>query len=338
VHGVLDEVADRGHELGLAAADGEAAVTAAHDLDPAHRGGGTGAVHRLGDHLVHLHEVLLRQRLGPLQPGQVDELLHEPGQPPRLVLQPTREAPDRRGVLAGVEHRLGEQRHRPHRRLQLVAHVRDEVAAHRVHPAGLRDVLDEQRHVVAAAIDGGHPDSHRLRQADQPGVLRLDLDLLRLAGAAHVVHQPAQLGHEQPLATHDAEVDRRPVGQDDPVVAVHHGDGRGQRVDHLSTGRGARSGLVQHPRRGGRRAAQRQGQQGADDQAQEEPDQHPGDGHTANCRRRRSPCARACGGVHPPYREGSRAGALSPPPRSTLRSCATPTTKSSTPSPPRWWR
>jgi hypothetical protein len=113
--GVADEVADRGHQLRLAAAHGEPALAAAHDADALGGGDGAGAVDGLGDDLVDRDQVLLGQRVAALQARQVDELLHQPAQPPGLVLHPAGEAAHGLGVVAGVEQRLGEQAHRADR-------------------------------------------------------------------------------------------------------------------------------------------------------------------------------------------------------------------------------
>ena len=80
-------------------------------------------------------------------------------------------------VVGGVLDRLGEQRERADRRLQLVPDVGDEVAADRLDPAGLGDVLQHQRdragrrHGAAVQPDAVH--------AHQPG-----------AGADQVAGQP----------------------------------------------------------------------------------------------------------------------------------------------------
>ncbi len=211
VHGVLDEVADGGDELRLAAAHGQPALAAAHDLDAAGRGGRAGAVDGLGDHLVDRHEVLLGQRVGALQPREVDELLHQPGQPAGLVLQPAGEAAHRGRVLARVEQRLGEQRHRADRRLELVADVGDEVAAHRLDAAGLGDVLDEQGDVALGVADRRDPHAHGLGQPHQPAAGRLDLDLLRLPAAPHVA-RPAGAARRPAAGCRARPRARRPSG------------------------------------------------------------------------------------------------------------------------------
>ena len=62
---------------------------------------------------------------------------------------------DGRRVVRGVLHRLGQQRQRADRRLQLVRDVGDEVPAHRLEPALLADVVEQQGHRTDAPGSSG---------------------------------------------------------------------------------------------------------------------------------------------------------------------------------------
>ena len=106
---------------------------------------GAGAVHRLGEHAVDVHRGELGQRFAALQPGQVDELAHEPAQPVGLVRHPAGEPLDGLGVVGRLLDRLGQQGQRADRGLQLVPDVGHEVPAHRLRATGLGDVLQHQR-------------------------------------------------------------------------------------------------------------------------------------------------------------------------------------------------
>ena len=144
--GVGQQVGDGGGQLALDAADDEALLHRRRRCSSClARGGRPGAVDRLGEHGVDVDRLELGQRLAALQPGQVDQLAHEPAEPVGLVRHPAGEALHRLGVVGGALDRLGEQRQRADRRLQLVPDVGDEVAAHRLDPAGLGDVLQHER-------------------------------------------------------------------------------------------------------------------------------------------------------------------------------------------------
>ena len=73
-----------------------------------------------------------------LHPGEVDDLLDQAGQPGRLDLHPAGEALHGLRVVGRVGDRLGEQRERADRGLELVADVGDEVAADRLDPTRAR--------------------------------------------------------------------------------------------------------------------------------------------------------------------------------------------------------
>ena len=142
---VGQQVGHRGAQLALHPADDEAALAADGDLELLGAGRGAGAVDGLGDHRVDVDRHQLGQRLAALQPGEVDQLAHQPGQPVGLVRDPAGEALHRLRVVGGLLDRLGQQGQRADRRLQLVPHVGDEVAADRLGAPGLGDVLEHQR-------------------------------------------------------------------------------------------------------------------------------------------------------------------------------------------------
>ena len=103
----------------------------------------------------------------------------------------------RRCEIAGsvsVEQRLGEKPDRAHRRLQLVADVRDEVAPHLLEPAPLGDVVDDRDRCRATAgrcrcsasgptrVRRGGPYSSSVRSSEAPGDVRAEQLLDRLGG------------------------------------------------------------------------------------------------------------------------------------------------------------
>ena len=104
------------------------------------------AVDGLGDHVVQAHQRRRLERVVALQAGQLDDVLHQPGQAVGLVLHPAGEPAYGLRVVRRVDQGLGQQRHRADRGLELVADVGDEVPAYLVDPAGLGAVLDHDQH------------------------------------------------------------------------------------------------------------------------------------------------------------------------------------------------
>ena len=90
------------------------------------------------------------ERVVALEPGQLDDLLDQLGEPVALGQHPPGEALHGLGVVGGVGDRLGEQADRADRGLQLVADVGHEVAADRLDAALARAVLDERQHQAGA--------------------------------------------------------------------------------------------------------------------------------------------------------------------------------------------
>ena len=217
-----------------------------------------------------------RQRLGALQPGQLEQLADQPAEPGALVLHPPGEPADRLRVVGRVQHRLGQQGQRADRRLQLVADVGDEVAADGLQPVRLGDVVEQQRH-VAALHQRGDPgaDGDRLPAEPAAGV---DDRVPGLAVAAGGPGQPAQVVDDDPAAADHAHLPGGRVGQHHLVGRVEH-HRRG--AHHLQHPAGQRGRGRRRPRRRRRRspppaAAPPADQQERDENAGSRPDQQGG--------------------------------------------------------------
>ena len=109
-HGVVDEVAERGHQLARVTHDVHPALASADQVDRAGLGADPAAVHGLDDDLVERDEGRLLERVVALQPGELDDVLHQAGQPVGLVLHAAGEAAHGLGVVGGVDQGLREQR------------------------------------------------------------------------------------------------------------------------------------------------------------------------------------------------------------------------------------
>jgi hypothetical protein len=138
-------------------------------------------------------------------------------------------------VVAGAEHRLGQQRECADRGLELVADVGDEVAPHRVHPARLRPVLHQHEHQLGAERGDAHRDGQGV--GAQRAARQFELDLPYLAVPAHLPGDAGQLLRHQPLAAHQAHGVRRGRGLDHGVARVEQHRGG---AEHLQHGRDAR--------------------------------------------------------------------------------------------------
>ena len=115
------------------------------------------------------------------------------------------------GSSARVDHRLGEQRERADRGLELVADVGDEVAAYGLDPAGLGAVLDQHQHQARRRAARPGP-ARRCVAAPSGPRAQLELDLADLAVAADL-RGPARAARRtsQPLARGPGR-GRRPAG------------------------------------------------------------------------------------------------------------------------------
>ena len=101
-----------------------------------------GAVLGLVEDVVTSTRLAAGQRLGALQPGQIDQFADQPAEAGALALHARGEASDGLRIVGRVLHGLGQQGERTDRRLQLVRHVGDEVPADLLEPARFGDVVE----------------------------------------------------------------------------------------------------------------------------------------------------------------------------------------------------
>ena len=142
-----------------------------------------------------------------------------------LDLHPLGEVPHLLGVVAGGQHRLGEQGQRADRGLQLVADVGHEVAAHDVDPALLGEVVDEDEDRAGAQRRDAHAQLEQLpaeRRAAHPHVL-----LAGVAVAATRSIRWTMSGIVTGVAVDQAQGAGARVGAQHRAVGRHHeGGGR----------------------------------------------------------------------------------------------------------------
>ena len=181
-------------------------------------------------------------RPGSCSLRELDELVDQLGQPRALVLHPAGEPADGLGVVGRVGDGLGEQRQRADRRLELVADVRDEVAAHGVEPARLGDVLAGDEHELRgrAARPGRRRCARRRRRgrgrARSPG---------RGGRRAAARRGPRRRASSTTTASPRTRPSRCAIGlaRTHAVVAVDDDGGAAQRVEDVG-GAGAEAGGV----------------------------------------------------------------------------------------------
>ena len=99
---------------------------------------------------VHRHVVAPGLLVG-LDAGELEEVVDGAADAERLGEHALGQAVGDGGVVLG-QQRLGEQRQGADGRLQLVADVGDEVAAHRLEAAPVGDVVDDHEHAEPPAV------------------------------------------------------------------------------------------------------------------------------------------------------------------------------------------
>lgn len=261
---VLHEVGHGGGELAVAAVGGQAPLPLGHHLDPAGGGRRAGPVEHLGDHPVDRDGLRRGLRLRALEPGQLQQLLHQPAEPGGLVLDPLGEPAGGQhvlgelrgtvGRLGGVDQGLGEELQRPDRGLQLVADVGHEVPPHPGQPVRLGDVGGLDGDVPAA--DAHRPQVHAERVL--PGVVaapgQVELDLAPHPGPPHLPGEGTdqRVGRDGAGGGAGSEQAHRPRGrvhEHRHVVRAEHHDAGAQRVDGLAAESAEPTGLVVGNRR-----------------------------------------------------------------------------------------
>ncbi|CUR55454.1 hypothetical protein NOCA2270089 [metagenome] len=243
---VGDEVADGDHDLFGVAEDLQAGLARGDDGDVLGAGVDRTGVDRGGDHLVDGERPRCVEGVVALQPGELDDLLHQAGQPVALGEHAAGEPLDRLGVLRGLLDGLGEQPDRSHGSLQLVAHVGHEVTTDRLDPAFAGAVLHQREHQPGS--EGGHPGGDVARR--QSGSPRHhQLGLTDLPVAPHLRDDPGQLLVDHLAAPHQSQRVRRSRRLQHDVVLVHqHRAAAQDRQDGRHAGgyggRGSRGQLV----------------------------------------------------------------------------------------------
>ncbi len=218
--GVVVGVGDRVLQKGVHGGDELAAVThdgdgrrglVQHDLDAALVGRGPDPLDGVGHDEVDQHRLARRRLLG-LDPRQVEEVVDDAADPEGLVVDAAGEALRHLRIGLGDE-RLGQQPERAHRRLQLVAHVGDEVAADLFEATALGDVLDQcdDTEGAAAVVDLAGP--HLERAAGRA------VEIERAFRGTLVPRVLEYLGH-------------RLCGEGITVAADHKGVGAAVAIDH----------------------------------------------------------------------------------------------------------
>ena len=215
--GVGDQVAHRYGDLLAVAEEHEAVGAVLDELDVARLRVGDVLVDRSGDDPVDRDIDRLVERVVALQARELDDLLHQPGQPLALGVHPAGEALHRLGVVGGVDDGVGEQLDRTDRRLQLVAHVGHEVAPDRLDPAFAGPVLDQCEHQLGAQRchpGGDVPRGQSLATHDQLG-------LADLAVPAYLPDELVQLVLGDVVPTDEAHRDGRCRCLQHVVLGIH---------------------------------------------------------------------------------------------------------------------
>ena len=162
------------------------------------------------------------RRLLRLDDAEVEEVVDDARQALRLLHDPIGERTGHRRVVLG-DQGLGQHLQRADRRLELVAHVGHEVAAHALDPVHLRHVGDERRHAERAVH---RADRHRPEVDDgtrRPEQLQLTVAPLTLRRP----RERARRVHRRPRHRRGAPRDSaRPRGCGRPRCHRHRARGR----------------------------------------------------------------------------------------------------------------
>jgi hypothetical protein len=236
--------------------------------------------------------------LGGLQPGEVDDVLRQPGQPGCLARQSSGEVAHLLRVVRCAVKRLGEHGDRADRRLQLVADVGDEVAAHLLEPHGFGAIVCQQQDVAGAEAGDAHAQLHRGIPQRAAGEFEVFGD--RVAALTYLVDQLHEPWLTERRVPHQPERVRTGRGSHHVVAGVHHDAGRGERFEHLVDAvRHRRVDDLGCPIAARVRSEQEPDESGADHEAECQRQQHqPGGVHSVRLPKRPALQRRDRGALH----------------------------------------
>ena len=206
------------------------------------------ALDRLGHHEDDRDGLTRRCPLG-LEAREVEQVVDDPADPEGLEVDALGEPAGHVGVALDEEG-LGQQAERADGGLELVAHVRDEVAADLLEAAALRDVLDHREHaeLAPAVVDE--------RRAHLQGAARRAVEVdraLRTPAAPRVGEQLGdRLGRDGVAIAARHELVGVLVAVDDGAGLVAEDEARAAAC-RASGGAGSTSALVSRPPRWPRR-------------------------------------------------------------------------------------
>ena len=240
--GVVDQVAQRGHQQVLVAVDHRVRMAADHELDVLAFGRQLGPVHGLGDHGVDVHRPAPAGRRWRPAAGKFDDVLHQGGQPGGFLVHALGEPADGLRVIRGGLQRFGQQRDGPDRRLQFVGDVGDEVVADLLGAGDLGAVVGQQQDIFLR--DHGRPDLDHDGSLAQRAARELQTVSEDDAVAPDLGRHFQQLLVHHGMAAHQAVGVGGRAGTDNAVDRVHHHEGPSDGGQHLGGALGKR-GIVE---------------------------------------------------------------------------------------------
>ena len=171
----------------------------------------------------------MNQRVVGLNSRQLDDLNNEIGQPRRLDTHPAREPSNGGRVVGCILDRLGQQRNRADRCLELVADVGNEVATGLLDPLSRRLVVGQDEH--QALVKGRDP-SGQICGGDANAAVDLEVNDAAIAFAPNAADQLEQ-PEPQPSASYQAKGPRGRRRLEYLVVRADHHAGGWQYREHL---------------------------------------------------------------------------------------------------------
>ncbi len=175
-----------------------------------------------------------------LDPREVDQLDDQGGETLGLLGHPSREAGHSLGVVGAGLDGLRKERECGDRRLQLVADVRDEVAAYVVHAPGVRVVLDQHQDVLVRERSDPGGQTH----VGPPASRDLDVDVPDLTVARDQTYGSSEPGMGQPAVADHPERGGCRARPDHTVLTVQDHRRGPQHGEHVTGVAERRPGLL----------------------------------------------------------------------------------------------